>query len=512
MSSDLTDYYRSSAEYRAMLAEQDEATFAQYLSYFRRWARPGDRVLDVGCGVGTSTHMLREAGFEALGTDTSARFLPEGEGFFVADFARGTELPGGSFAAAGALNVIEHVADPRAFLDELVRVVRPGGLVVICSPNLTSPLVGARILVDLARRRTPYLGIGRPGAALALLARNLGRSAAAARGRDAFAPRADTLASGVIGYDADAIYWSNAAEVRRHLERHGCAMVSYQGEGRTLAARADRPRSPVVCGTAGGRRPSGGLRSRPDVRWTVRLRAGSMRILFANHTSAWSGGEVSLMRLLEGLRADHDVCVACPPDGRAGGRRGPRGRRPAAPADRGREPAAAPDPDPGRPGPAGLRRPGARSGRPPLPRRRDPREQHARGDHGVDRPARGGPPYVVRAHEHVPLTPRGRAVRGLIVRTAGGVAAVSDYTAAQFNEGLAQPVATRVYNSIDHARFNARGAAGARCASSSGSARTRRCSGRWPRSPRGRGRTWRSDRWRECGGQAWTRTWCWPAR
>jgi SAM-dependent methyltransferase len=237
LSSDLTHYYRGSAEYRAMLAEQDDATFAQYLSYFRRWADPGARVLDVGCGIGTSTRMLREAGFDAVGTDTSARFLPTEEGFFVADFARRTDLPGGSFAAAGALNVIEHVADPRMFLDELVRVVRPGGLVVLCSPNLTSPLVAARILVDLGRRRTPYLGIGRPGAALALLVRNLGRSVAAARGGDTFAARADTLDSGVVGYDADAIYWSNAAEVRRHLERRGCAVVSYQGEGRTLPAR-----------------------------------------------------------------------------------------------------------------------------------------------------------------------------------------------------------------------------------------------------------------------------------
>jgi hypothetical protein len=116
-------------------------------------------------------------------------------------------------------------------------VVRPGGLVVICSPNLTSPLVGARILVDLARRRTPYLGVRRPGAALALLARNIGRSVAAARGRDVFAARTDTLASGVVGYDADAIYWSNAAEVRRWLERLGCEVVHYQGEGRTRGAR-----------------------------------------------------------------------------------------------------------------------------------------------------------------------------------------------------------------------------------------------------------------------------------
>jgi SAM-dependent methyltransferase len=192
---------------------------------------------DVGCGVGTSTRLLREAGFDAVGTDTSERFLPDEPGFFAADFAQRTDIPDGAYDATGAVNVIEHVADPRAFLDELVRVVRPGGLVVICSPNLTSPLVGARILVDLTRGRTPYLGVRSRWAALVLLARNVGRSAAAALGRDAFAARAHTLASGIVGYDADAIYWSNAAEVRRRLEWRGCRIVAYQGEGRTAAAR-----------------------------------------------------------------------------------------------------------------------------------------------------------------------------------------------------------------------------------------------------------------------------------
>jgi SAM-dependent methyltransferase len=234
---DLTDYYRGSSDYAAMLAGQDEVIFARYIETFRGWAKPGSRVLDVGCGTGTSTRLLRAAGFDAAGTDTSPRFLPDEPGFFVSDFANRTELPDGSFAAAGALNVIEHVADPRAFLAELVRVVEPGGLVIVNSPNLTSPLVGARILIDLARGRTPYLGIRSPAGAAMLLARNAARSVLAALGRDAFEPRADTLASGVIGYDADAIYWSNAAEVRRRLERLGCEVVSYQGEGRTLAAR-----------------------------------------------------------------------------------------------------------------------------------------------------------------------------------------------------------------------------------------------------------------------------------
>jgi glycosyltransferase involved in cell wall biosynthesis len=179
-----------------------------------------------------------------------------------------------------------------------------------------------------------------------------------------------------------------------------------------------------------------------------------MRILFANHTSAWSGGEVSLMRLVEGLRPDHDVCVACPATGaladavdRAGVY---RLSLPAVDASLRLHPLQTP---------VGL----AQLGRGGLALARAARRFRADVIH-ANSPrvgimaslarARGGPPYVVRAHEHVPPTGVGRMVRGLLVRTAGGVAAVSDYTAERFNEGLAQPVASRVYNSIDHSRFN----------------------------------------------------------
>jgi glycosyltransferase involved in cell wall biosynthesis len=180
-----------------------------------------------------------------------------------------------------------------------------------------------------------------------------------------------------------------------------------------------------------------------------------MRILFANHTSAWSGGEVSLMRLVEGLRADHDVCVACPATGaladavdRAGVDRLPL---PSVDASLRLHPIQTP---------VGLAQLGsgglalaraARRFRADVIHANSPRV----GIMASIARARGGPPYVVRAHEHVPATPIGRMVRGLLVRTAGGVAAVSDYTAQRFNEGLRQPVASRVYNSIDHSRFNA---------------------------------------------------------
>ncbi|HEX2412066.1 MAG TPA: class I SAM-dependent methyltransferase [Solirubrobacteraceae bacterium] len=234
--SDLPAYYRTSDAYASMLEEQGDHVFAGYLRLFTTRVPHGSSVVDVGCGVGTSTRLLRLAGYDALGTDLSERFLPDKEGFAAVDFEQ-APFPDATFDAAGALNVLEHIARPRRLLDEMVRVVRPGGHIVIASPNLTSPLVGVRILADLALRRTPYLGLRSPAGAAALVGRNLARSAAAIAGRDAFAPRRPALATGIVGYDVDAVYWTNAAEVRRHLERRGCATLEYQTEARSAGSR-----------------------------------------------------------------------------------------------------------------------------------------------------------------------------------------------------------------------------------------------------------------------------------
>jgi glycosyltransferase involved in cell wall biosynthesis len=179
-----------------------------------------------------------------------------------------------------------------------------------------------------------------------------------------------------------------------------------------------------------------------------------MRILFANHTGAWSGAEVSLMRVLAGVRAHHEVCVACPRAGLLSDALAAAGvaRRPLP------EVGASLRLHPLRT-PLGLGQLAA-GGVALAGAARDFRADviHANSTRAgilasIAR-ALGGPAFVVRAHEHVPLTPVGRAVRALLVRSAGAIAAVSDYTAFKFNEGLERPVATRIYNSIDHARFD----------------------------------------------------------
>ena len=233
----IRDYYKTSVDYGSMLDAQDEEVFAPYVELFRAHAKPGAAVIDVGCGVGASTRLLRAAGFDAVGTDVSERFLPDEDGFVEADFESAPQISTGAYAAAGALNVIEHMEHPRRFLAELTRVVRPGGHVILLSPNLTSPLVGMRVLRDLATGAPPYLAVRSRREALALVAVNLARSVRAALGHDGFRSREPRLDDGISGYDADAVYWSNAAEVRRFLERAGCRIVVFQGSGRTGAAR-----------------------------------------------------------------------------------------------------------------------------------------------------------------------------------------------------------------------------------------------------------------------------------
>jgi L-malate glycosyltransferase len=163
---------------------------------------------------------------------------------------------------------------------------------------------------------------------------------------------------------------------------------------------------------------------------------------------------VSLLRVVEGLRRDHDVCVACPSNGPLAdaveGAGVERVSLPSVDASLRLHPLHTPV-GVGQLGAGGvaLAR-AARRFRAEVIHANSPRA----GIMGAIARRLGGPPVVVRAHEHLPFTPMGRAVRGLIARTASAVVAVSDYTAGKFNQGLAHPVATRVYNSIDHARFD----------------------------------------------------------
>lgn len=105
-------------------------------------ARPGDRILDVGCGPGFYvTELLEAVGPEGsvVGLDISADMLAvaakraEGHGnvtFYEAD-ASSLPVPDASFDRAVCVQVLEYVRDVPTALREMHRALRPGGRVLV---------------------------------------------------------------------------------------------------------------------------------------------------------------------------------------------------------------------------------------------------------------------------------------------------------------------------------------------------------------------------------------------
>lgn len=100
-------------------------------------------VCDAGCGTGRFTARLEADGARAVGVDrdpaelTVARTRVHGE-LIEADVHH-LPFPDGHFAVTVAVTVCEFTADPAAVIEELARVTRPGGRVVIGSLNRDSP-------------------------------------------------------------------------------------------------------------------------------------------------------------------------------------------------------------------------------------------------------------------------------------------------------------------------------------------------------------------------------------
>jgi ubiquinone/menaquinone biosynthesis C-methylase UbiE len=131
------------------LAEQMEVVYRsrdvlrrRRLVYEALGARPGERVLDVGCGPGFyASELLDQVGAEGsvVALDASPQMLAvaahrcEGRPNVSFHQADATSLPvdDGGFDGAISVQVLEYVADVEAALGELHRALRPGGRVVL---------------------------------------------------------------------------------------------------------------------------------------------------------------------------------------------------------------------------------------------------------------------------------------------------------------------------------------------------------------------------------------------
>ena len=113
----------------------------------KREAFAGLNLLDVGCGGGLIAEPMRRLGFEVTAVDASsenigtARAHAEMTGLDIAYRAATVEqleaARAGPFDVVLTMEVIEHVADPEAFLRACSRLVKPGGIMIVATLNRT---------------------------------------------------------------------------------------------------------------------------------------------------------------------------------------------------------------------------------------------------------------------------------------------------------------------------------------------------------------------------------------
>ena len=125
--------------YYAELARDTIAQLGQYAPL------PGRVVADVGGGPGFFVRELRRAGARSFCVDTDCgemTALGRPESGSIAGSALRLPLASGSVDICMSSNVVEHVGDWPAMLDEMVRATRPGGTVFVAFTNWLSPWGG----------------------------------------------------------------------------------------------------------------------------------------------------------------------------------------------------------------------------------------------------------------------------------------------------------------------------------------------------------------------------------
>jgi SAM-dependent methyltransferase len=130
--------------------------------------------LDVGCGTGNATVLLAARGARTTGLDPSPRLLQVADARardaglaidFIEGVAEEIPLPSGSVDLVVSVFGVIFSADPTGALEELLRVVRPGGRILLSAWLPRGPIhAGGQLVRELMARRQPEVaaGVGPP--------------------------------------------------------------------------------------------------------------------------------------------------------------------------------------------------------------------------------------------------------------------------------------------------------------------------------------------------------------
>lgn len=128
-----TYYKDESLSPPAFVQTRMEEITAEFVPY-----RKTNRLLDVGCGAGNLLLAARKNGWDAQGVDVAANSIKHirelGFEGFHGELQK-ANYPSQHFDVVTAAEILEHLAEPRLLLQEIARVLRPGGLLWTTTPH-----------------------------------------------------------------------------------------------------------------------------------------------------------------------------------------------------------------------------------------------------------------------------------------------------------------------------------------------------------------------------------------
>lgn len=163
---------------RQSLGISHAAIYRMVAGVLKRRKKGGGVLIDVGCGWGQLRPYLGELFDSYIGLD-AVRYhdYPADAEFHLVDLDRGrVPLPDAFADVVAAVETIEHLENPRSFVRELVRLTKPGGLVIVTTPNQLSLLSLLTLIVK--KRFAAFQDVHYPAHLTALLEVDLKRIAA----------------------------------------------------------------------------------------------------------------------------------------------------------------------------------------------------------------------------------------------------------------------------------------------------------------------------------------------
>ncbi|MDR4503204.1 MAG: class I SAM-dependent methyltransferase [Candidatus Scalindua sp.] len=224
------NYYKTSKEYLEVISAGHSETYNFYCDLIEKVTDKKYKILDIGCGTGTSTQIINSRFGNVVGVDVSHMFMNKTKAkdaslTFVAARAESVPFKDTSFDIVASNSFIEHVPDVEAVMRELVRITKQDGFLVFHGPNLISPITPLikAFRKIIGQKTSPIFGMTIIGCFLQSL-KNIQRIKQRKISEECLIEYREPDLS-FHGDDSDATWFSNPQDIENILKKHGVRVV-----------------------------------------------------------------------------------------------------------------------------------------------------------------------------------------------------------------------------------------------------------------------------------------------